>query len=190
MTATSARIVPAGTQAIMRLRRGLDKSRHDAILVSSSLPPVAGLEELFERNRAWASAMVASDPGFFRDARRAADAGVPLDRLLGQPRAGQPDRRPRPGELFVHRNVANLVVHTDLNCLSVLQYAVDVLDVKHVIVCGHYGCGGVAAALAGAAARPDRQLAAPRAGRRARSTPHELDASPTGATRASTGCAS
>ena len=110
---------------------------------------VPELEELFERNRAWASAMVARDPGFFSGLARqqspaylwigCSDSRVPANQILDL----------RPGEVFVHRNVANLVVHTDLNCLSALQYAVDVLRVRHVIVCGHYGCGGVAAALDG-----------------------------------------
>jgi carbonic anhydrase len=110
---------------------------------------VAGLEELFERNRAWAAAMVADDPGFFTGlAERqtpeylwigCSDSRVPANQIVGL----------APGDVFVHRNVANVVVHTDLNCLSVLQYAVDVLRVRHVIVCGHYGCGGVGAALHG-----------------------------------------
>ncbi|HET8812371.1 MAG TPA: carbonate dehydratase [Gaiella sp.] len=110
---------------------------------------MAGLEKLFERNRAWASAMVARDPAFFSDLAKhqapaylwigCSDSRVPANQILDL----------RPGEVFVHRNVANVVVHTDLNCLSVLQYAVDVLRVRHVIVCGHYGCGGVAAALDG-----------------------------------------
>ncbi len=104
------------------------------------------LLELFDNNRRWAARMIQGQPDFF-------------DRLVGQqaPRylwIGCSDSRVPandiggllPGELFVHRNVANLVVHTDLNCLSVLQYAVDVLRVQHVIVCGHYGCGGIAAA--------------------------------------------
>jgi len=111
---------------------------------------VAGLEELFDRNRAWAAAMVADDPRFFTDlAERqtpeylwvgCSDSRVPANQIVGL----------APGDVFVHRNVANVVVHTDLNFLSVLQYAVDILRVRHVIVCGHYGCGGVTAALTGA----------------------------------------
>ena len=107
------------------------------------------LTELFERNRAWAADVVARDPDFFTElAERqspdylwigCSDSRVPANQIVGL----------APGEVFVHRNVANVVVHTDLNCLSVLQYAVDVLGVKHVIVCGHYGCGGVRAALDG-----------------------------------------
>jgi carbonic anhydrase len=110
---------------------------------------MADLTELFERNRAWAAAITADDPGFFAAlAERQApeylwigcsDSRVPANQIVGL----------SPGDVFVHRNVANVVVHTDLNCLSVLQYAVDVLGVKHVIVCGHYGCGGVKAALEG-----------------------------------------
>ncbi len=105
------------------------------------------LPELFENNRRWAAAMTRDDPDFFRrlvdqQAPRylwigCADSRVPANEIVGL----------LPGELFVHRNVANRVGHTDFNCLSVLQYAVDVLGVEHVIVCGHYGCGGVAAAL-------------------------------------------
>ena len=108
------------------------------------------LSELFENNRAWAAAMVAGDAHFFErlvDAQTpeylwigCSDSRVPANEIVGLP----------PGEVFVHRNVANVVVHTDLNCLSVLQYAVDILHVKHVIVCGHYGCGGVKASLEGA----------------------------------------
>jgi carbonic anhydrase len=110
---------------------------------------VGDLTVLFERNRAWAAAMVAGDPGFFTAlaARQSpeflwigcSDSRVPANQIVDL----------APGDVFVHRNVANVVVHTDLNCLSVLQYALDVLGVKDVIVCGHYGCGGVAAALAG-----------------------------------------
>ena len=111
---------------------------------------MADLSELFANNRAWAAAMVARDAHFFErlvDAQTpeylwigCSDSRVPANEIVGLP----------PGEVFVHRNVANVVVHTDLNCLSVLQYAVDVLEVKHVIVCGHYGCGGVKASLEGA----------------------------------------
>ncbi|HTK30021.1 MAG TPA: carbonate dehydratase [Vicinamibacterales bacterium] len=105
------------------------------------------LKQLFDNNRAWSEGLAARDPAFFP--RLAAqqtpqylwigcsDSRVPANEIVGL----------LPGEMFVHRNVANLVVHTDLNCLSVLQYAVDVLRVRHVIVCGHYGCGGIKAAL-------------------------------------------
>ncbi len=105
------------------------------------------LSRLFQNNRQWANEMTERDPAFFGKlvAQQSpdylwigcADSRVPANEIV----------RLLPGELFVHRNVANVVVHTDLNCLSVLQYAVDVLDVDHVIVCGHYGCGGVQAAL-------------------------------------------
>lgn len=104
------------------------------------------LSRLFDNNRRWAAAITEREPGFFERLVRqqaprflwigCSDSRVPANEIVGL----------LPGELFVHRNVANLVVHTDLNCLSVLQYAVDVLRVEHVIVCGHYGCGGVTAA--------------------------------------------
>ena len=105
-----------------------------------------GIDALLKNNREWAARISAEDPGFFSALSRqqsprylwigCSDSRVPANEIVGL----------RPGELFVHRNVGNIVVHTDLNCLSVLQYAVDVLGVQHVIVCGHYGCGGVAAA--------------------------------------------
>jgi carbonic anhydrase len=105
------------------------------------------LDRLLRQNHAWSDAMRAHDPDFFKRlvSQQApeylwigcADSRVPANEIVDL----------QPGELFVHRNVANVVVHTDLNCLSVLQYAVEVLKVKHVIVCGHYGCGGVRAAL-------------------------------------------
>ncbi len=104
------------------------------------------LPELFANNRAWAEGIVRKQPDFFQRLSSqqspkymwigCADSRVPANEIVGL----------LPGEIFVHRNVANVVVHTDLNCLSVLQYAVDVLKVEHVIVCGHYGCGGVQAA--------------------------------------------
>jgi carbonic anhydrase len=105
------------------------------------------LRELLERNRAWAEEIKAREPEFFQTLAQqqsprflwigCADSRVPATQLVALP----------PGEMFVHRNVANLVVHTDFNCLSVLQFAVEVLQVAHIIVCGHYGCGGVKAAL-------------------------------------------
>ncbi len=105
------------------------------------------LEHLLAKNRAWASAVSDRDPTFFRTLSEqqsprylwvgCSDSRVPANEIVDL----------LPGELFVHRNVANVVVHTDLNCLSVLQYGIDVLGAEHVIVCGHYGCGGVVAAL-------------------------------------------
>jgi carbonic anhydrase len=105
------------------------------------------LKDLFANNRAWAERTTRQDPDFFTRLSNqqapaymwigCADSRVPANEIVGL----------APGELFVHRNVANIVVHADLNCLSVLQFAVEVLKVKHVIVCGHYGCGGVGAAL-------------------------------------------
>jgi len=104
------------------------------------------LPELFDNNRRWAAGMVARQPRFFNElsAQQAprylwigcSDSRVPANEIVGL----------APGELFVHRNVANLVLHNDFSCLSVLQYAIDVLGVEHLIVCGHYGCGGVQAA--------------------------------------------
>ena len=105
------------------------------------------LSQLLTNNRAWAAAMIRDDPDFFerlshQQAPRylwigCSDSRVPANQIVGL----------LPGEMFVHRNVANVVVHTDLNCLSAIQFAVEVLGVEHIIVCGHYGCGGVLAAL-------------------------------------------
>ena len=107
------------------------------------------LQELFAANARWAEEMRAADPDFFAGLAAlqspaylwigCSDSRVPANQITGL----------KPGEVFVHRNVANVVVHTDLNCLSVMQYAIEVLKVQHIIVCGHYGCGGVRAALEG-----------------------------------------
>ncbi|HWV91430.1 MAG TPA: carbonate dehydratase [Burkholderiales bacterium] len=103
--------------------------------------------ELLENNRRWARAAVADDPEYFsRLAHQqspqylwigCSDSRVPANQIIGL----------APGEVFVHRNIANVVVHTDLNCLSVIQFAVDILKVRHIILCGHYGCSGVHAAM-------------------------------------------
>lgn len=105
------------------------------------------LKNLFEKNRKWAEKVKKTDPDFFLNLSKqqnpeylwigCSDSRVPANEIVDMP----------PGEIFVHRNIANLVIHTDLNCLSVIQYAVEVLKVKHIIVCGHYGCGGIQAAM-------------------------------------------
>lgn len=102
---------------------------------------------IFERNRLWAERIKEINPNYFTDLSEqqspeflwigCADSRVPANQIVDLP----------PGEVFVHRNIANVVVPSDLNCLSVLQYAVEVLEVKHIIVCGHYGCGGVLASM-------------------------------------------
>lgn len=102
---------------------------------------------IFENNKAWAKKVADADPQFFHKISQAqkpeilwigcADSRVPANQIINLPA----------GEVFVHRNIANVIVHTDLNALSVIQYAVDVLKVKHIIVCGHYGCGGVKASM-------------------------------------------
>ena len=105
------------------------------------------LNNLFERNKAWAKGIKEQDPDFFQAQSKqqdpkylwigCSDSRVPANQIVNL----------SPGDLFVHRNIANVVVHTDLNCLSVIQYAVEVLKVEHIILCGHYGCGGIKAAL-------------------------------------------
>src|SRR5207342_3592098 len=108
------------------------------------------LRELLDRNKAWAERVRQEDPGFFKrlSTQQApkylwigcSDSRVPANQIMGL----------APGEVFVHRNIANVMVHTDLNCMSVIQFAVDVLKIEHILVVGHYGCGGVNAALQGA----------------------------------------
>ncbi|TYK65502.1 carbonate dehydratase [Colwellia echini] len=105
------------------------------------------IQHLFDNNQQWADKITQEDPNFFQNLSEqqtpkylwigCSDSRVPANALLNLD----------PGEVFVHRNIANQVIHTDLNCLSVIQYAVDVLKVEHIIVCGHYGCGGIGAAL-------------------------------------------
>jgi len=108
---------------------------------------MTNLPQIFKNNRLWASEITRVHPDFFRNLKNqqtpeylwigCSDSRVPANDIVGL----------LPGELFVHRNIANLVIHTDMNCLAVLQYAVELLKVKHIIVCGHYGCGGVKAAM-------------------------------------------
>jgi len=113
----------------------------DAVIFMSTI------NHLFDNNKQWAKRITDEDPNFFKNLSLqqspkylwigCSDSRVPANELLGM----------QPGEVFVHRNIANQVIHTDLNCLSVIQFAVDILKVEHIIVCGHYGCGGVNAAL-------------------------------------------
>jgi carbonic anhydrase len=108
---------------------------------------MTALDQLLKNNRAWAEEITRQDPEFFSQLSRqqapqylwigCSDSRVPANQIVGL----------APGQMFVHRNVANVVVHTDLNCLSAIQFALDVLRVGHIIVCGHYGCGGVLSAL-------------------------------------------
>ncbi len=105
------------------------------------------IKHLFDRNREWAAAIKVENPEFFSSLSKqqnpeylwigCSDSRVPANQIVNMP----------PGEIFVHRNIANVVVHSDLNCLSVIQYAVEFLMVEHIVVCGHYGCGGVRAAM-------------------------------------------
>lgn len=108
---------------------------------------MSDLKHLFESNRAWAAEVKQKNPDFFSELSKqqapeylwigCSDSRVPANQIVRLP----------PGEVFVHRNIANVVVHTDLNCLSVIQFAVEVIKVKHIVVCGHYGCGGIKAAM-------------------------------------------
>ncbi len=108
---------------------------------------MSSIDHLFDNNQRWAEQIKKEKPDFFQQLSQqqhpeylwigCSDSRVPANELLGM----------EPGEVFVHRNIANQVIHTDLNCLSVIQFAVDILKIKHIIVCGHYGCGGISAAL-------------------------------------------
>ncbi len=118
-----------------------------AIFIYQFSPYMKTLQKLFENNLNWAKQIKIGDPTFFEKLWKqqspeylwigCSDSRVPANQIVSL----------LPGDIFVHRNIANVVVHTDLNCLSVIQYAVDVLSVKHIIVCGHYGCGEVKAAM-------------------------------------------
>ncbi|MCK6694078.1 MAG: carbonic anhydrase, partial [Thermoanaerobaculia bacterium] len=104
-------------------------------------------EQLLQANKAWAKRMVEKDPEFFE---RLVDIQRPGFLWIGCSDSRVPPNeitQTHPGEIFIHRNIANLVIHTDMNLMSVLQYAVEVLEVRHIVVCGHYGCGGVKAAM-------------------------------------------
>ena len=139
---------PTIAKAMHELRRHAgpaDRCQPDEPTIEEPLPEL-GL--LFAQNRAWAKQMIETDPDYFNNLAKqqkpeilwigCADSRVPANQIINL----------QPGKVFVHRNIANVVVHSDLNCLSVLQYAVEVLAVRHIILCGHYGCGGIRDALA------------------------------------------
>src|SRR5690348_6691852 len=136
-------LVPSSSGAIEVAPRGAVKQG----LRMSELPEDRSLSRLLENNRKWAARMLQVRPDFFRKLAQqqspevlwigCSDSRVPANEIIDV----------LPGEVFVHRNVANQVLHVDFNCLAVLQYAVETLGVRHIIVCGHYGCGGVIAAL-------------------------------------------
>ena len=149
-------------QRLILRARGLSKGHVSAILKTSSRQLSSPPDDYFNRpgpwdnkdlgslltaNKAWAQRMVHQQPDFFQEIKRGhapkilwigcSDARVPANEIIGEP----------PGSVFVHRNIANMVVNTDFNCMSVIQFAVSVLKVKHIIVCGHYDCGGIKASL-------------------------------------------
>lgn len=140
-------MAPTNVQKAPELSAGRKPKRFDIPRFRRYNPATMGLETLFENNRRWADEVRAEDPHFFESLVHqqtpkylwigCSDSRVPANEIVGL----------KPGEIFVHRNVANLVMHTDFNCLSVVQYAVEVLKVEHILITGHYGCGGVRAAL-------------------------------------------
>jgi carbonic anhydrase len=121
--------------------------RYELLIIKRDCSPLKNLQHLFDRNKKWADDIKKDNPDFFTQLSTqqspeylwigCSDSRVPANQIVNLP----------PGEVFVHRNIANVVVHTDLNCLSVVQFAVEILKVKHIIICGHYGCGGIKASM-------------------------------------------
>ncbi|CAJ0999307.1 Carbonic anhydrase 2 [Sodalis praecaptivus] len=147
MSFVTTYLILNGFQELILKRQRLayiNLSHYDSYGLLTSMKDIS---TLISNNQDWSKLLHEEDPGFFEKLSLAqkprflwigcSDSRVPAEKLTGL----------EPGELFVHRNVANLVIHTDLNCLSVVQYAVDVLEVEHIIICGHYGCGGIQAAI-------------------------------------------